>query len=71
MAEPGPLEAHLRARREAGRKLLIPYLTGGAYVAPAIIDAGGGQQILGDSINYVFQRVYSYCTSSALPKVTV
>jgi tryptophan synthase alpha chain len=29
VAEPGPLEAHLRARRDAGRKLLIPYLTGG------------------------------------------
>lgn len=28
-AEPGVLEAHLRARRAAGRKLLVPYLTGG------------------------------------------
>jgi tryptophan synthase alpha chain len=27
--EPGTLEAHLRARREAGRKLLVPYATGG------------------------------------------
>jgi tryptophan synthase alpha chain len=25
----GPLEAHLRARRDAGRKLLLPYVTGG------------------------------------------
>lgn len=25
----GPLEAHLRARREAGAKLLVPYVTGG------------------------------------------
>ena len=25
----GPLEAHLRARRDAGRKLLITYMTGG------------------------------------------
>ena len=25
----GPLEAHLRARRDAGAKLLVPYLTGG------------------------------------------
>ena len=25
----GPFEAHLRARRDAGRKLLIPYITGG------------------------------------------
>ena len=23
------LEAHLRAQREAGRKLLVPYVTGG------------------------------------------
>ena len=29
----GTLEAHLRARRDAGRKLLVPYITGG-------IDAG-------------------------------
>ncbi len=29
MAEPGRLEQHLRARRDAGRKLLVPYLTGG------------------------------------------
>lgn len=28
-SEPGVLEAHLRARRAAGRKLLVPYLTGG------------------------------------------
>lgn len=26
---PGPLEAHLRRRRDAGRKLLVPYVTGG------------------------------------------
>jgi tryptophan synthase alpha chain len=25
----GPLEAHLRARRDEGRKLLVPYVTGG------------------------------------------
>ncbi len=25
----GPLETHLRARRDAGRKLLVPYVTGG------------------------------------------
>lgn len=25
----GPLESHLRARRDAGRKLLVPYVTGG------------------------------------------
>jgi tryptophan synthase alpha chain len=29
MGEPGPLEAHLRERRAAGRKLLVPYVTGG------------------------------------------
>jgi len=29
VAEPGPLEAHLRAQRARGRKLLVPYLTGG------------------------------------------
>ncbi len=28
-AGPGPLEAHLRRRREGGRKLLVPYVTGG------------------------------------------
>jgi tryptophan synthase alpha chain len=28
-AEPGRLEAHLRARRDAGRKLLLPYVTAG------------------------------------------
>ncbi|HRW38064.1 MAG TPA: tryptophan synthase subunit alpha [Aquihabitans sp.] len=29
MSAPASLEAHLRARRDAGRKLLVPYLTGG------------------------------------------
>jgi tryptophan synthase alpha chain len=29
MADHGHLEAHLRARREEGRKLLVPYVTGG------------------------------------------
>lgn len=29
MAEVGALEAHLRAHRDAGRKLLVPYVTGG------------------------------------------
>ncbi|MGH9190029.1 MAG: tryptophan synthase subunit alpha [Acidimicrobiales bacterium] len=29
MARAGPLEAGLRARRDAGHKLLVPYLTGG------------------------------------------
>jgi len=28
-AEPGTLEAHLRSQRDAGRKLLVPYVTGG------------------------------------------
>jgi tryptophan synthase alpha chain len=28
-AEPGPLEVRLRAARDAGRKLLVPYVTGG------------------------------------------
>jgi tryptophan synthase alpha chain len=28
-AAPGTLEAHLRARRDAGHKLLVPYVTGG------------------------------------------
>ena len=45
MAEVGPLEAHLRARRDAGRKLLIPYVTGGLgadwpEVVRAFADAG-------------------------------
>jgi tryptophan synthase alpha chain len=26
---PGPLESHLRARRDAGHKLVVPYITGG------------------------------------------
>ena len=29
MADVGALEAHLRERRDAGRKLLVPYVTGG------------------------------------------
>jgi tryptophan synthase alpha chain len=42
---PGTFEAHLRARREAGAKLLVPYLTGGLGddwldVARAVADAG-------------------------------
>ena len=37
----GPLEAHLRARRDAGRKLLVPYVTGGYPVDswPRLIEA--------------------------------
>jgi tryptophan synthase alpha chain len=39
------LEAHLRARREEGRKLLVPYVTGGlgrewCDVVRAVVDAG-------------------------------
>ena len=39
------LERHLRARREAGRKLLVPYVTGGlgagwVDVVRAVVDAG-------------------------------
>jgi tryptophan synthase alpha chain len=42
---PGPLEAHLRARRAAGRKLLVPYVTGGliegwVHVVAAFVAAG-------------------------------
>ena len=45
MPEVGPLEAHLRARRDAGRKLLVPYVTGGLgkdwpEVVRAYADAG-------------------------------
>lgn len=29
MSTPGPLESHLRARRDGGAKLLVPYVTGG------------------------------------------
>jgi tryptophan synthase alpha chain len=29
VSEPGPLESHLRARRDRGHKLLVPYVTGG------------------------------------------
>lgn len=44
-AEPGPLEAALRAKRDAGRKLLVPYLTGGlgsdwTETVRAVADAG-------------------------------
>ena len=43
---PGPIETQLRAKRDAGRKLLVPYLTGGLHggewveVLRAIVDAG-------------------------------
>lgn len=45
MAEPGPLEAALRAGRAEGRKLLVPYVTGGlgddwAECVRAVADAG-------------------------------
>jgi tryptophan synthase alpha chain len=45
MGELGPLEVHLRARRDAGRKLLVPYITGGLgkdwpEVVRAYADAG-------------------------------
>jgi tryptophan synthase alpha chain len=45
MGDLGPLEAHLRARRDAGRKLLVPYVTGGLgkdwpEVVRAFADAG-------------------------------
>lgn len=44
-AEPGALESALRARRDAGRKLLVPYVTGGlgtdwAEIVRAVADAG-------------------------------
>jgi tryptophan synthase alpha chain len=44
-AQAGTLETHLRARRDEGRKLLVPYLTGGMaedwiQVAHAVVDAG-------------------------------
>jgi tryptophan synthase alpha chain len=41
---PGPMEAHLRAVRATGRKLLVPYLTGGlpgwTDMVRAVVDAG-------------------------------
>jgi tryptophan synthase alpha chain len=42
---PGALETHLRARRDAGRKLLVPYVTGGlgddwTEIVRAVADAG-------------------------------
>ena len=44
MTSERPLEAHLRARRESGAKLLVPYVTGGLGdwldVVRAIADAG-------------------------------
>lgn len=45
MTGPGRLETHLRARRDAGRKLLVPYVTGGlgeqwVDVLRAMADAG-------------------------------
>ena len=45
MGAPGPIETALRARRDAGRKLLVPYVTGGlgadwVRVVEAVADAG-------------------------------
>jgi len=41
---PGALESHLRSRRDAGHKLLVPYLTGGLgpweEIVRAVADAG-------------------------------
>ena len=41
---PGALETHLRSRRDAGHKLLVPYLTGGLgpweEIVRAVADAG-------------------------------
>jgi tryptophan synthase alpha chain len=41
VSEAGPLEAHLRQRRDEGRKLLVPYVTGGYPVGewPRLIEA--------------------------------
>jgi len=44
-AQTGPLEAHLRGRRDTGRKLLVPYVTGGMgpewiEAVHAVADAG-------------------------------
>ena len=36
---PGPLEAQLRARRDEGRKLLVPYVTGGVPGWPHALEA--------------------------------
>lgn len=42
--EPGPLESHLRRVRDGGRKMLVPYLTGGLPgwldMVAAAVDAG-------------------------------
>jgi tryptophan synthase alpha chain len=44
VSSPGPMEAELRAKRDAGRKLLVPYLTGGlgpwTELISAVADAG-------------------------------
>ncbi len=45
MGGPGPIETALRVRRDAGRKLLVPYVTGGlgadwVRVVEAVADAG-------------------------------
>lgn len=49
--EPGPLEARLRAVRDGGRKLLMPYLTGGlgpwTEHVRAIADAGADGMEIG------------------------
>ena len=58
--EPGPLEAHLTALRASGRKLLVPYLTGGlgpwtehiravadAGVAVALVERASREHVLG------------------------
>ncbi|MGH7616259.1 MAG: peptidase S9, partial [Gemmatimonadaceae bacterium] len=36
----------------------IPYLTGQVYLTDTTLDAGGGQQIAGYSVNQLIQRVY-------------
>ena len=45
ISEPGPLESHLRARRDSGRKLLVPYVTGG--LGPHWLDVVGAMAAAG------------------------
>jgi tryptophan synthase alpha chain len=48
---PGALESHLRARRAAGHKLLVPYVTGGLgdwlSIVRAVVEAGADAVELG------------------------
>jgi tryptophan synthase alpha chain len=70
VAELGELEAHLRERRDAGRKLLVPYVTGGlgtdwTEVVRAFADAGVPLVVM-TYVNLVFHAGYQRFASEAV-----